>query len=359
MDRIKLMMIVGARPNFVKATPLLRQLTEYKNFQVCLIHTGQHYTYELSKLFFKQLGLLEPDINFNVGSESHAKQTADIMIKLEKLMIKNRPDLVIVFGDINSTLATAIVTSKLQIQLVHVEAGLRSFDNSMPEEINRVITDRLSDLLFVSEKSGMTNLLSEGINKQKIFFVGNIMIDSLIYNLNIAKKSNILEKLSLEPKKYAVITLHRPVNVDNQSTILKLLKTIKEINKKIPIIFPCHPRTIKKIINKERLQIIEPLGYLDFLKLQSESKFVLTDSGGIQEETTYLKIPCLTLRNNTERPVTVNIGSNTIVGTNYNQIMKGVEQILNNNYKVGEIPYLWDGETAKRIVNILREKYEN
>jgi UDP-N-acetylglucosamine 2-epimerase (non-hydrolysing) len=361
----KLMVIVGARPNFMKAAPLMSQLHKHKDrFEVTFIHTGQHYDHKLSQLFFDQLGLPKPDINLGVGSGSHGQQTAKIMIELEKLMIANRPDLAIVFGDVNSTMATALVTSKLHIKLAHVESGLRSFDKRMPEEINRIVTDRLSDFLFISEKSGMDNLLNEGMDKEKLFFVGNIMIDSLIANLEAAKNSDILDKLSLQPGGYVAMTLHRPANVDNKEIFENLLKIIEEIGQKIPVVFPCHPRTTKELshfglidhIDKKILRIIEPLGYLDFLKLQSECKFVLTDSGGIQEETTYLQIPCITLRDNTERPVTVDVGSNVIVGVDPDKIRTAARRVLDNKGKVGRIPDLWDGHTAERIVDILLEK---
>jgi len=359
------MVIVGARPNFMKAAPLMRQLHKHKDqFEVTFIHTGQHYDHKLSQLFFDQLGLPKPDINLGVGSGSHAEQTSKIMIELEKLMLTSPPDLAIVFGDVNSTMATALVTSKLHIKLAHVEAGLRSYDKKMPEEINRIVTDRLSDLLFISEPSGTKNLLDEGVDKNKMFFVGNIMIDSLIANLEASKNSDILEKLNLKPQSYVAMTLHRPANVDNKEIFSNLLKVIEEIGAKIPVVFPCHPRTTKELsrfglienINKNALRIIEPLGYLDFLKLQSSCKFVLTDSGGIQEETTYLQIPCITLRNNTERPVTADEGSNVIVGVDSDKIRAAAMQILDNKFKAGRIPDLWDGHTAERIVDVLLDK---
>lgn len=303
----KITLIVGARPNFMKSAPLLKQFQLHpEKFETSLVHTGQHYDYELSQLFFEQLKMRKPDIYLDVGSGSQAFQTARIMIKVEELLIEQKPDLVIVFGDVNSTMAAAIVAAKLCIDIAHVEAGLRSFDNTMPEEINRIITDRLSQYLFVTEESGIRNLQNEGMADSRIFFAGNIMIDSLINNIEEARKSNILKELSLKPKEYATLTLHRPVNVDDEVTLKKIFAILAEIGKRISIVFPCHPRTQNKLkefgllnnINKDALKIIEPIGYLDFLKLQSESKFVLTDSGGIQEETTYLRIPCVTLREN-------------------------------------------------------------
>ncbi|OGC91172.1 MAG: UDP-N-acetylglucosamine 2-epimerase [candidate division Zixibacteria bacterium RBG_16_53_22] len=357
----KIALITGARPNFIKAAPLLKELRKNPDrFSSILIHTGQHYDHKLSQLFFEQLHMPDPDIYLGVGSGSHARQTADIMIGLEKVFLDMRPDLIVVFGDVNSTMAAAIVAAKLCLKIAHVEAGLRSFDHAMPEEINRIVTDRLSDLLFVTEKSGVENLCNEGVSSEKIFFAGNIMIDSLTENLKTCQNSEILRTLSLRRQKYAVLTLHRPSNVDNQEMLGSLLKTMKRIGTRIPVIFPCHPRTRKEMSSKGHLnddndefRIIEPLGYLDFLKLQMDSKFVMTDSGGIQEETTFLKIPCITLRNNTERPITTEIGTNTLAGTDPEKIMEAVDSVMGNAYKAGRIPELWDGKTAERIVKVI------
>jgi len=280
------------------------------------------------------------------------------------VLLKEEPDLVIVFGDVNSTMAAAIVAAKLNIPIAHVEAGLRSFDNTMPEEINRIVTDRLSDFLFVTEQSGLENLRQEGISDRKIFFTGNIMIDSLISNLEVAKKSDILGHLGLKPKNYVALTMHRPVNVDDKESLSGLLEVIGKISSRIPVVFPCHPRTRKnldrfKLIAESGyrgLKLIEPLGYLDFLKLQTECRFVLTDSGGIQEETTYLNIPCITMRETTERPVTADVGSNTVTGSDPKRILAAAEQILNGNAKQGKIPPLWDGHTAERIIEILNQR---
>ena len=364
MNKSVIHLVAGARPNFIKSAPLLRQLQLHpERFETLLVHTGQHYNYELSQLFFEQLKMRKPDIYLDVGSGSHAFQTAQIMIKVEELLIEQKPDLVIVFGDVNSTMAAAIVAAKLCIDIAHVEAGLRSFDNTMPEEINRIITDRLSQYLFVTEESGIRNLQNEGTADSRIFFAGNIMIDSLIDNFKLAGKSTILNELSLKPREYAALTLHRPANVDDEATLKKIFAILAKIGKSISIVFPCHPRTHKRLkefgllnnINKDSLKIIEPIGYLDFLKLQSESKFVLTDSGGIQEETTYMRIPCITLRENTERPVTVEAGSNTLTGIDKAKILDAVNQIISGNYKAGSVPELWDGQAAKRIVDVLLE----
>lgn len=358
----KVSLVVGARPNFIKAAPLLDELKKRRGyFDPLLIHTGQHYDHRLSQLFFDQLKMPKPDFYLGVGSASHARQTAEIMVALENNFGATRPDLVIVFGDVNSTIAAAIVAAKQGVKLAHVEAGLRSFDNSMPEEINRVVTDRLSDILFVTEQSGIDNLRREGVTPDKINFAGNIMIDSLVSNLKISQESRILDELGLAPKEYSVLTLHRPSNVDNPGKLASLFETLQTIGRRIPVIFPCHPRTLKEagsagLIDKfgsSGFRFIEPLGYIDFLRLQSQSKMVLTDSGGIQEETTFLQVPCITIRENTERPVTVDVGSNVLTGTDPEKILDAVESIMENRFKSGGIPELWDGSTAVRIADYL------
>jgi UDP-N-acetylglucosamine 2-epimerase (non-hydrolysing) len=360
----KIDLIVGARPNFMKAAPLLRELKKSgSGFSPRLVHTGQHYDPKMSKLFFDDLGMEPPDVFLGVGSGTHAEQTAKIMVEYEKTALADKPDLVVVFGDVNSTMAAAIVAAKLWIQIAHVEAGLRSFDSQMPEEINRIVTDRLSNYLFVTEPSGLKNLKAEGVPEQKIFFAGNIMIDSLIASLDACQKSTVLTDLSLTPGNYVCMTLHRPSNVDNPERLRELLEMIIQIAKQIPIVFPCHPRTKKEMmqlgmldrVSGDRLKVVEPLGYLDFLKLQSSCKFVLTDSGGIQEETTYLRIPCITMRESTERPVTVDVGSNVLTGPYPDKVLEAVKQILSGNHKQGKIPELWDGKTAVRISETLKK----
>lgn len=363
----KIIIVAGARPNFVKIAPLIREFNRYKgNFETILVHTGQHYDFRMSELFFQNLKIPKPDIYLNVGSASHAVQTAKIMVAFEQVILRGKPDLIIVVGDVNSTAACSLVAAKLNIKVAHVEAGLRSFDRTMPEEINRIATDSLSDFLFVSEKSGARNLKREGIISRNIYFVGNIMIDALLSNMSLINKSDILKKLNLTRKKYCVITLHRPSNVDSIESISEIYDIIKAISQQIPIVYPVHPRTrkmitehgfIKEFEDLNYLLMIEPVGYIDFIKLLKESKFVLTDSGGIQEETTVLKIPCLTMRNNTERPVTITEGTNYLVGRNKGKIMKYIDSIIKGKSKKGKIPELWDGKTALRIVNILKNKW--
>ena len=361
--RKKITLVVGARPNFMKAAPLIKKLHENKtDFETILIQTGQHYDKKLSELFFEQLQMPKPDFYLGVGSGSQAVQTAKIMVEIEKSFLEIKPDLVVVFGDVNSTMAAAIVAAKLCIKIAHVEAGLRSFDRSMPEEINRIVTDRLSDYLFVTEQSGLDNLKDEGVPDEKIFFTGNIMIDSLVGNIERAKKSDILNQLKLESGKYATVTMHRPSNVDDSETLAGLFKVLSSVSKEMPVVFPCHPRTknhieehgLMKDLHGDNIRMIEPLGYLDFLKLQSGSRIVLTDSGGVQEETTYLGIPCVTMRENTERPVTVDIGSNILCGSDPNRILNVTNEILSGTVKDCEVPQLWDGQTAGRIVDILK-----
>lgn len=361
---MKVINVVGARPNFMKIAPLMEEMKKFPEFEVTLVHTGQHYDPAMSEFFFDDLNIPKPDIYLGVGSANHGEQTGKIMIEFEKVLLNNLPDLVVVVGDVNSTIACGLVAVKQRVPLAHVEAGLRSFDRTMPEEINRLLTDQISDFLFVTEESGKRNLLKEGIAPEKIFFVGNVMIDTLLKHLEKARSSTILQKMQLKVQEFALLTLHRPSNVDDQAAFLEILMALKEIQDRIPIVFPIHPRSRERLRAfgfESRLQtmpnliLTEPLGYLDFLKLMSEAKFVLTDSGGIQEETTVLGVPCLTLRENTERPVTVSQGTNLVIGHKANRIIEESLNILNGHIKQGRQPDLWDGKAAQRIVKILLE----
>jgi UDP-N-acetylglucosamine 2-epimerase (non-hydrolysing) len=366
----KIIIVAGARPNFVKIAPLIREFNKHKSrFDVSLVHTGQHYDFEMSEVFFQNLEIPKPDIYLNIGSASHAVQVAKIMVAFEKIVLKEQPDLVIVVGDVNSTAACSLVASKLSIEIAHVEAGLRSFDRTMPEEINRIVTDSLSDLLFVSEASGIKNLKKEGVNSGKVHFAGNVMIDTLLSNMKKIRKSGILESLSskrvddgIKPGYYSVLTLHRPSNVDSEETLSEIYDILLAVSQKIKIVYPVHPRTknmikthnfLEKFEGLDNLLMIDPVGYIDFIKLVKESKFVLTDSGGIQEETTVLKVPCLTMRENTERPVTVKEGTNILAGRNKTKIVNAVNKILQGKWKKSKVPEFWDGKTAQRIVKVL------
>jgi UDP-N-acetylglucosamine 2-epimerase (non-hydrolysing) len=364
---MKILNVAGARPNFMKIAPLMHEMRKHPEIQPVLVHTGQHYDEKMSKLFFDDLQIPKPDINLEVGSASHSVQTAKIMIAFEEVLLQEKPDLVLVVGDVNSTIGCALPAVKLLIPVAHVEAGLRSFDREMPEEINRVLTDAISAYLFITEPSGEENLLREGILKEKIFFVGNVMIDTLLANKAKADASPILHTLGLSPQGFALLTLHRPSNVDVRETFLRILDALNDLQTHLPIIFPIHPRTQKRlgelglsayIESMKHLKLIEPLGYLDFLKLTAEAKLVLTDSGGIQEETTILQVPCMTLRENTERPITVQKGTNVIVGTNTARIIAESHKILNGKVVSAQMPDLWDGKAAERIVAVLREKLQ-
>lgn len=362
---MKILHVVGARPNFMKIAPIMKEMDKYMEFQQTLLHTGQHYDREMSDIFFRDLGLRKPDIYLGVGSGSHAEQTAKIMIRFEKELIARKPDLVMVVGDVNSTLACSVVAAKLLIPVAHVEAGLRSFDRTMPEEINRIVTDALSTYLFTTCEDANRNLLREGIAPEKIHFVGNVMIDTLLLLKEKADRSDILQKLSLKERAYAVLTLHRPSNVDNRTNLQNIIFALEEIGKRIPIVFPVHPRTQKNLLrlglmgrlrSSPSLLLTESLGYLDFLKLMSHAAFVLTDSGGLQEETTVLGIPCLTLRENTERPVTIREGTNILVGSDRDAIIEESFKIIDGKAKQGKIPKLWDGKAAQRIVEVLKDE---
>lgn len=374
----KIISVVGARPNFMKLAPIELELARHKSlFTHLIVHTGQHYDHKLSKVFFKDLNLPEPDIFLGAGSGSHAEQTARIMVEFEKVVLKEKPDLVIVFGDVNSTIACALVCSKIHhnggtIPIAHIEAGLRSFDTTMPEEINRIVTDSLSDMLFITEKEGVKNLLKEGVSRKKIHLVGDTMIDSLVYFRKKFSTSGILKKLKLKKGRYILSTIHRPVNVDSKENLAKIISTFGRVSEKalsydpeIKIVLPIHPRTLKMAENFSLLEklksipgilTIDPAGYTDFIKLLTDSKLVITDSGGIQEEATFLKIPCLTLRDSFERPETLSLGSNTLCGLNEALVVKKISEIFTGKYKKGRIPHLMDGKASKRIVNAVKTR---
>lgn len=354
----KILVIVGARPNFMKAAPVCAEMRRRPDeFDVKIVHTGQHYDAAMSDSFFKDLGLPEPDFHLGVGSASHAEQTAKIMLAFERVLVAEKPEWVVVVGDVNSTVACALVASKLGVKVAHVEAGLRSFDRTMPEEINRIVTDSISDLLFTTEESANENLRREGVEPVKIKFVGNVMIDSLVQNLERAKQSKVLADLKLDPAGYAVLTLHRPSNVDTREKLEPLIEALIEISGRLPIIFPAHPRTratldmfaLQERIAASDLRLVDPLGYLDFLSLYSQAKFVMTDSGGLQEETTYLGIPCLTIRENTERPVTIEVGTNQLVKDPISLKRSAFELLETTQGPPHKLPELWDGRTAVRI----------
>ena len=364
-ETMKIINVVGARPNFMKIGPLMAEYAKHKHVEAIIVHTGQHYDRKMSDLFFRQLRIPEPDINLEVGSASHAIQTAEIMKRFERVVLEYKPDAVLVVGDVNSTIACGLVAVKLGIKLAHVEAGLRSFDRSMPEEINRILTDTISDLLFCTEQSGVDNLLREGIPEEKIFLVGNVMIDTLLKNKVKADDSNILNQLNLNGNDFAVVTLHRPSNVDDVIISSRILDSLKVIQNDMPVIFPVHPRTRGNLYSMSLgnridamagLRLLDPMGYLDFLKLMSSAKIVLTDSGGIQEETTILKVPCLTLRKNTERPITVEVGSNRVVGTETGKIIEAYKQVRDAGLRESQIPPFWDGRAAERILRILMDR---
>jgi UDP-N-acetylglucosamine 2-epimerase (non-hydrolysing) len=347
--------IVGARPNFMKVAPVMNALKTRKHVVQTLVHTGQHYDANMSDVFFEQLGIPAPDVNLAVGSGTHARQTAEIMTRFEPVLLERQPDIVLVYGDVNSTVATALVCAKLGVRVGHVEAGLRSFDRTMPEEINRLVTDQLADLLFTPSEDGDVNLRKEGIPAEKIFRVGNVMIDSLVKLLPVAQRQS---KNGL-PERYALVTLHRPANVDDGATLKRLLQSLLEVNRDLAVIFPAHPRTRQRIadfgLNAEQLRILDPLSYVDFLGLQSRATVVITDSGGIQEETTYLGVPCLTLRENTERPVTVTFGTNVLVGRDPDKLRSELSRVLAGQAKKGTIPPLWDGHAGERIAAVLAD----
>ena len=362
---MKIINVVGARPNFMKIAPIMAAYKAFPSLEPLLVHTGQHYDEKMSALFFRELGIPAPDINLEVGSASHAVQTAEIMRAFEPVVLERKPDAVLVVGDVNSTIACGLVAVKLGVKLVHVEAGLRSFDRTMPEEINRILTDAISELLFCTEKSGVDNLRREGVPKERIFLVGNVMIDTLLKNKAKADATTILDELGLQAGGFAVLTLHRPSNVDDPAVFGRILDAIDVVQKDMPVVFPVHPRTRnnltklglgQRVVKMTGLRLIDPAGYLEFLKLTASAKIVLTDSGGIQEETTILKVPCLTLRENTERPITAEMGSNQLVGTDPAKITAAYRKVMNGQARQPQTPPMWDGHAAERIVKILAER---
>lgn len=367
MTALNLACVVGARPNFMKMAPLLRALEAYPEVQTTLIHTGQHYDAQLSDIFFEELGMRRPDISLEVGSGKHGAQTARILERFEAVLEEGPPgggkyNRVVVVGDVNSTLAATLVTVKLGIPVAHVEAGLRSFDRSMPEEINRIVTDSLSDMLLVSEPAGMDNLLREGHAEERLYLVGNVMIDTLRRLLPKAQSRDILERVRLEKGRYGVVTLHRPANVDEPETLARLLEVLVEVARDLPLVFPIHPRTEARLQHfglLERLKtapgmvLLPSQGYLDFLCLTSQARVIITDSGGLQEESTALGIPCLTLRPNTERPITVHEGTSTLVSSDPKRLRQCLRAVLDGTYKQGRCPSLWDGQAAERIAEVL------
>lgn len=359
---MKIAAIVGARPNLIKVAPLLEALATRPQVQTVLVHTGQHYDERMSDCFFRDLSMPEPDYHLGIGSGTQSVQTAQVMIALEPLLVQIEPDLVLVVGDVNSTLAAALVAAKLNIRIAHVEAGLRSFDRMMPEEINRIVTDALSDLLFTTEPSGAANLHDEGIAADKVHFVGNVMIDTLLKYRARAVSLDMAARFGVQPQRYAVVTLHRPSNVDSAAALAGYVEVLAGLQERLPVLFPIHPRTrarlgefglLDRVGSMTGLQLLEPQGYLEFLGLVAQARIVLTDSGGIQEETTILGVPCLTTRDNTERPITVEQGTNRLVGTDPGAILRAVDEALRMPVATHRRPPLWDGRAAERIVEVL------
>lgn len=364
---MKIACIVGARPNFMKIAPILRQLDNRAGFETRLIHTGQHYDAALSDVFFSELGIRRPDTSLEVGSSTHARQTADILVAIEQLLVdeqeKSSPfDRMLVVGDVNSTMAATLAAAKLNVPVSHVEAGLRSRDRTMPEEINRIVTDGLSDMLLCSEPEGVENLRQEGHPDSRIHLVGNVMIDTLLTQVEAAQKQDTLSRFEVQPSEYAVVTLHRPSNVDDQDTLTQLVSVLGETAERLTVVFPIHPRTKQRLESfglMERLEqapnirLTGPMGYLDFLCLTSQAKVIVTDSGGLQEESTALGVPCLTMRENTERPITVTEGTSTLIGSCPEELALQLRTVIAGEYKQGKCPELWDGKAAERIADVL------
>jgi UDP-N-acetylglucosamine 2-epimerase (non-hydrolysing) len=363
-NQVKIIHVVGARPNFMKIAPVMKAVAKAGFTEQRLVHTGQHYDVAMSDVFFTDLGMPVPDVHLGVGSGSHAEQTAKVLVGFEKICLEEKPDMVVVAGDVNSTMACAIDCAKLRIPCAHVEAGLRSFDLDMPEEVNRLVTDRLCEILLTPSPDGDENLLKEGTDPGRIFRVGNVMIDTLLAHLPKARQTDTLQRLGLKAGGYAVLTLHRPSNVDEPKVLRGLLEAVAVVQRHLPVVFPVHPRTRKRftefgldpvIAGMANLKLCEPLGYLEFLALTSQAKVVLTDSGGLQEETTALGVPCFTIRENTERPITITEGTNTLVGVDPKKIVSAVEEALAGKGKAGRTPKLWDGKAAERIAVVLKE----
>jgi UDP-N-acetylglucosamine 2-epimerase (non-hydrolysing) len=352
---MRILHVVGARPNFMKAAPVFRALAQHAGVQQILVHTGQHYDFNMSDVFFQELELPAPDVNLEVGSGSHAQQTGQIISRFEPVVLEQKPDMVVVYGDVNSTLAAALVCAKLLVPVAHVEAGLRSFDRTMPEEINRLLTDQLADLLFTPSADGNQNLEREGIAAEKVHLAGNVMIDTLQRMLPRARE----RQAKGWPERYALVTLHRPSNVDDLEWLKRLLCALFQAGQKLPVLFPVHPRTRERItasgiqLQGDGVRFLDPLPYLEFLALESRAAAVITDSGGIQEETTFFNVPCLTVRENTERPVTVTLGTNILVGRDIAKLQAELTHILSGNIKRGSIPPLWDGKASDRIAATL------
>ena len=356
---MKVLNVVGARPNFMKIAPIVEAIRNSAGVHGRLVHTGQHYDTGMSDVFFSDLGIPKPDVHLGVGSGSHAEQTARVMIAFEKACLEEKPDLILVVGDVNSTMACTLVGAKLLIPVAHVEAGLRSGDRTMPEEVNRLVTDALADLLFTTSRDADENLAREGVDRAKIHFVGNVMIDTLLKHRVKAAQLDMLSSLGVKPEGYALVTLHRPSNVDDPAVFTGILEALRVIAETLPVVFPIHPRSRKKIeefgLDPGRVRITDPFGYLEFLNLTSNARIVLTDSGGLQEETTILRVPCLTLRHNTERPVTITHGTNILVGPDRDKILEAYRRVMSGDWKPAGPPELWDGHAAERIVEVIAQ----
>ncbi len=358
---LRIVNVVGARPNLMKIAPIMEAYRLFPEIEPVLIHTGQHYDPNMNQLFFEQLGISRPEVNLGVGSGKHGAQTAAIMQAFEPVLEAHGADAVVVVGDVNGTMACGLVAAKMGIPLVHVEAGLRSFDRTMPEEVNRIVTDSISDFLLCSEESGVVNLQNEGVDSDRIHFVGNVMIDALLHHREHADRSTILSQTGVEKEAFALVTLHRPSNVDDREILDGLIGVLEYVGRQLPVVFPLHPRTKNSLdrfdlmdkLASANIKLLPPLGYLDFLKLTSDARIVLTDSGGIQEETTVLGVPCLTLRHNTERPVTVELGTNRVVGNDPDTVMEAFDKTMAVKKTKPAPPPLWDGKAASRIVEIL------